>query len=55
LIDDNNLRTEISHKNRNYVIENHSVTTRYRQLQEILMNNRSNKTEQILNKIRRVL
>ena len=50
LIDDNNLRTEISLKNRNYVIENHSVSARYRQLQEILMNNRSNKTEQILNK-----
>jgi len=50
LIDDDNLRTEISHKNRNYVIENHSVTARYRQLQEILMNNRSNKTEQISNK-----
>jgi len=50
LIDDDNLRTEISHKNRNYVIENHSVTARYRQLQEILMNSRSNKTEQILNK-----
>ena len=32
LIDDNNLRTEISHKNRNYVIENHSVEVRYKQL-----------------------
>ena len=49
LIDDENLRTEISHKNRNYVIENHSVSTRYQQLQEILMNNRSNKAEQISN------
>ncbi len=39
LIDDDNLRTEISHKNRNYVIENHSVEVRYKQLREILMNN----------------
>jgi spore maturation protein CgeB len=47
LIDKNDLRTEISRKNRNYVIENHSVTVRYRQLQEIIMDNRNNKTEQI--------
>ncbi len=54
LIDDDNLRTEISHKNRNYVIENHSVSTRYRQLQEILMNNRNNKTEQISKRYRKI-
>jgi len=47
LIDENDLRTEISRKNRNYVIENHSVIVRYRQLQEIIMDNRNNKTEQI--------
>ena len=53
LINDDNLRTEISHKNRNYVIENHSVIARYRQLQEILMNNRSNKKPQSYNKFHR--
>ncbi len=50
LIDDNNLRTEIAHKNRNYVLENNSVEVRYKQLKEILANNRRNKTEQISNK-----
>ena len=40
LIGDDKLRAKISHKNRNYVIENHSVTARYRQLKEILMNNK---------------
>lgn len=49
LIDDDNLKTEISHKNRYYVIKNHSVATRYRQLQKILGNNGSNKREQISN------
>lgn len=40
LIGDDKLRAKISHKNRNYVIENHSVVARYRQLKEILINNR---------------
>jgi len=39
LIEDDKLRAKISLKNRKYVTDNHSVATRYRQLEEILMNN----------------
>lgn len=38
LIANEDLRTKISQKNRNYVIKNHSAAVRYKQLQEILQN-----------------
>jgi len=40
LIENADLRSETAHKNRNYVLENHSVEVRYKQLQEILINHK---------------
>jgi len=40
LIENTDLRSKIAHKNRNYVLENHCIEVRYKQLQEILVNHK---------------
>ena len=40
ILEDENLRLKITNENRNYVIENHSVEVRHKQLQRILSNHK---------------